>query len=187
VRVTQVLTVLAAGALALAVTGCSGDDDEPGDADATAPTAATVRPALVALWTGNDAAAGDDATATGECFADALLERVDPADLVDAGVLDVGGAAAPDQPHLDAETARAWVDAQFACSDFVAESTRALTAQTKGKLDARAYETCLRDALSDEQLRAAVEQSLQGAFDDPAVTRLARAQRTCATQALPAD
>lgn len=184
-RVTQVLAAVpAAAAIALVLMGCSGDgDDEPG-AGATAPTAAEVRPALVALWTGTDA---DADTATGECFADALLEQVDPADLVEAGVLDVDGAAAPDQPRLDPGTAAAWVEAQFACSDFVEESTRALTAQTKGKLDARVYEACLRDALTEEEFRDAVEQSLQGRFDDPAVTALSRAQRTCATESLPAD
>jgi len=180
--------VVATAAVLIALAGCDGDDGGSGpDEDTTmaAPTAATVRPALVALWTGNDAAAGD--TETGECFADALLERVEPADLVDAGVLDVGGAAAPDQPQLDAATAEAWVDAQFRCSDFVAESTRALTAQSKGKLDGRRYARCLRGALTEEQLREAVAESLQGRFDAPAVTRLSGAQRTCATQALPPD
>ena len=179
---------VATAVVLLALAGCDGGDGGSGPDDDTtmaAPTAATVRPALVALWTGNDAAAGD--AETGECFADALLERVEPADLVDAGVLDVGGAAAPEQPHLDAATAEAWVDAQFQCSDFVAESTRALTAQSKGKLDGRRYARCLRGALTEEQLREAVAESLQGRFDAPAVTRLSRAQRTCATQALPPD
>ena len=176
--------MLAAVAIALALTGCSGDSDDDPGAEPTAPTAAEVRPALVALWAGSDA---DGDTATGECFADALLARLDPAELVEAGVLDVEGAAAPDQPRLDPETAAAWVDAQFECSDFVAESTRALTAQTKGKLDGRGYARCLRSALSEQELRDAVEQSLQGRFDDPAVTRLSRAQRTCVTASLPPE
>ncbi len=185
-RVSQVVVGVIVGVAAvLALAGCDGGGEPGAGASPSAPTVATVRPALVALWTGNDADAAS--TETGECFADALLERLDPADLVAAGVLDVDGAAAPEQPQLDPGTAAAWVDAQFACSDFVAESTRALATQTKGRLDRRGYARCLRSAITEEQLRDAVEQSLQGRFDDPAVARLSLAQRTCTTGALPPD
>ena len=139
----------------------------------------------MALWTGSDA--GGD-TEAGECFADALLERLDPEALVEAGVLDVEGAAAPDQPRLDPETAAAGPTPSSRCSGPPSrKSTRALTAQTKGKLDARTYARCLDSALTEQELRDAVEQSLQGRFDDAAVTRLSRAQRTCVTKSLPPD
>ncbi len=178
------IQVLVAALLALALAGCDGGD-EPGAGESTAaPSAATVRPALVRLWAGTDVGADTEA---GECFADALLAQLDPADLVAAGVLDVDGAARPDRPRLDPTTAKAWTEAQFQCTDFVAESTRALTAQTKGRLDGKAYARCLRGALTEQELRDAVEQSLQGTFDDPAVTKLSRAQRTCVNGALPPD
>ena len=123
-----------------------------------------MRPALVALWTGSDA--GGD-TEAGECSADALLERLDPEALVAAGVLDVDGAAAPDQPRLDPETAAAWVDAQFACSDFVEESTRALTAQTKGRLDARTYARCLEAALTEQECATPSSRASRAASTTP--------------------
>ena len=60
---------------------------------------------------------------------------------------------ATELPAFDEETARLWVDAQFACTDYVEESTRALVAQSKGKLDPEAYAACLREALTDDELR----------------------------------
>ncbi len=44
-------------------------------------------------------------------------------------------AVVPEPGVLPGPMAEQWVDAQFACTDLVAESTRALTAQTKGRLD----------------------------------------------------
>ena len=56
-------------------------------------------------------------------------------------------------PPLPPEVAGKWVDAQFACTDFVEESTRAQEKVTKGRLDSEAYAACLREALTDEQIR----------------------------------
>ena len=79
------------------------------------------------------------------------------------------------------------MEAQFACADFVEQSTRALEAHSKGELDPEAYAACLREALTDEELRAAVVASLTGTCEAPEVTALADAQGRCTTIALPQD
>ena len=83
-------------------------------------------------------------------------------------------------PVFDEVTAAAWVDAQLACVDYVEASLRALLTQTRGGLDAEAYAACLRDALSEAEIRAALEQTLSGGFDSPEVAALADAQASCA-------
>ncbi len=79
------------------------------------------------------------------------------------------------------------MDAQFACTDYVEESTRALVAQSKGRLDPEAYAACLREALTDDELREAVVASLTGAWETPEVNKLADAQGRCSTAAVPPD
>ena len=80
-----------------------------------------------------------------------------------------------------------WVEAQFACTDYIEQSTRALVAQSKGKLDPEAYAACLREAITDEELREAVVASLTGSWEAPEVNKLADAQGRCSTTALPPD
>lgn len=180
------LLVLVAAALVLS--GCSGSDDEPASAPPSSSASAdlaVIQEGLVALWVGDDVTAED--TATGECFAAALTDGATPEQLWDAGILDASYAVVPVLPPLEREGAELWVDAQFECTDFVTESTRAQVAATKGKVDAAAYETCLRAALTEDQLREAAVQSVMGDFDGDAVAAFSRAQLDCVQDALPPD
>ncbi len=162
------------------LTGCS--DDEP---EAEGPSREAVEPGIADLYAGDHAGARDlDAAA---CFAAELVDRAGVDRLRDAGIVTGSGEVADELPTFDEETAALWVDAQLACVDWVEESTRALTAQAKGELDTAAYAACLREALTDEQYRAAVESTLTGAWDAPEVAALSDAQRRCTTMALPVD
>jgi hypothetical protein len=181
IRPVRFLALLLPAVLLL---GCTGGDDEPAPAAPTIDTAA-VQQGLVGLWVGDDVTPED--TATGECFAAALTDGSSPDELRDAGILDESYAVPAALPPLGREGAELWVDAQFACVDFVAESARAQVAATKGKVDRAAYETCLREALTEDQLREAAVQSVMGGFGGDAVAALSRAQLDCVQQALPPE
>ncbi len=163
---------------AVLMVGCS--DGEP-DSDADSPDRAQVETGLADLYAG-DHATEQDAEA-GACFAEELLDRAGVDRLHSAGIVTDEGEVVAELPAFDAETARLWVDAQFACVDYVEESTRALVDQTKGALDQEAYAACLREALTEDQLRAAVEATLTGAWEAPEVTALANAQADCQQRA----
>ena len=168
---------------AMLLLGCSGDD-EPAAPDADVDVAA-VQKGLVGLWVGDDVSAED--TATGECFAAALTDNATPVELRDAGILDASYAVVPALGPLEREGAELWVDAQFECTDFVTESTRAQVAATKGKVDRTAYDTCLRGALTEDQLREAAVQSVMGDLGGDAVAAFSQAQLDCVQGALPPD
>ena len=180
----RVVTVLLPALLLL---GCSGGGDDDGGPAPTAPSVdvATVQEDLVGLWVGDDVTPED--TATGECFADELTSRATPEQLRDAGILDASYAVVPELPFLDREGAELWVDAQFACTDFVTESVRAQVAATKGKVDRAAYEACLRAALTEDQLRETAVQSVMGDLGGDAVAAFSQAQLDCVEGALPPD
>lgn len=173
------LRVSIAICVALLLAGCS--DDEP---ESDGPDRAAVEQGLADLYAGDHATERD--AEDGACFASELLDRAGVERLREAGVVTDSGAVA-DVPEFDDELAGLWVDAQFACVDWVEESTRALSAQTKGKLDPDAYAACLRDALTDDEIRAAVEATLTGSFDAPEVQVLSDAQARCSTDALPPE
>lgn len=180
-RALSSLVVAAAAVLGLA--GCSGDDDpapEPtSSVSVIAETASPVSTAdLAALFTGNSTEELD--RRQGTCFARALQRRLDFFELRAGGIVDDQGNVVEALPVFDEATAAAWVDAQLTCVDYVEASTRALLTQTRGDLDAEAYAACLRDALTDAEIRAALEQTLSGGFDSPEVAALADAQATCA-------
>jgi hypothetical protein len=185
---TPLRVLLATTLVALLAAGCSGGADDP-DPAPTSPGAgvdeAALRDGLVGLWVGDDATPDD--TATGECFADALLAGSTPDQLREAGILDPSYAVVAELPFLDEAGAALWVDAQFTCTDLVEESTRAQVAATKGKVDRTAYEACLRDALTEDQLRDAAERSVMGDLGGEPVAAFSQAQLTCVQQALPPD
>jgi len=166
----------------LALAGCS--DDEPDDDDPS-PSRTAVEQGLTDLYAGDHATEQD--TESGACFAAELVDRAGVDRLRGAGIITETGDVVAELPTFEEETARLWVDAQFACVDYVEESTRALTAQTKGTLDPEAYAACLRDALTDEELRAAVTATLTGAWDAAEVAALSDAQGRCTTEALPPE
>ena len=166
----------------LSLSSCNTDVSQDDDDD---PDITVVRAGLSALYAGDHATAST--VAEGDCFADALLDRLTPEELVTVGVVGDSGDVVAALPMLDVPTAEIWVDAQFECTDFIEASTRALLAQSKGKLAQDIYGECLRDALTEDELRAALVQTLSGGFESPEVTALSEAQATCAKAALPAD
>lgn len=171
---------LAAAVLLLVLTGCSGeprtdpDDDRPADP-------AQIRDGLAALYAGDHP--GPRETADGDCFARALTESTSPDQLRDDGVLDGSYDVVPELPVLSEEMAQAWADAQFACTDFVEESTRAQVNATEGRIDTEVYDACLRAELTEGELRAAVVDSLTGHWSGAALGKLGRAQTECADEA----
>jgi len=176
--------VLALLVPALLLSGCTGDAEEPAPPAPSVDTA-PIREGLVALWVGDDQS--PEETAAGECFATELTDRASADELRDAGILDESYAVVAELPSFERDGAELWVDAQFACVDFVAESARAQVAATKGKVDRTAYEACLRDALTEDQLREAAIQSVMGDLGGDAVAAFSKAQLTCVQQALPPD
>lgn len=161
--------------LAVAVLGAGCDDDE---APGAAPDPEAIRAGLAALYAG-DHATGQDRR-DGACFAGQLVVRATPRQLRDAGVLDDTWRVVPELPVLPEPLAELWVDAQFACVDFVEQSARAQAQVSHGNVDEEVYAACLRDLVSPDRLHAAVVETLTGAWDGPEVTRLSRAQATCA-------
>lgn len=165
--------------------GCSGDADSDSDSGPGSGSGSgevltdDVKAGLAALYAGDHAQTTDQDSGT--CFADELEKRASMSDLQAAGLVTDDGAVATDVPQLPAELATQWVDAQFACVDFVEESARAQVAASKGAIDAEAYATCLRAAITDDQLREAVAQALTGDLTGEAISRLSDAQLDCAT------
>lgn len=175
-RPVLVLTVVAL----LALAGCTSE--EPTPAEKGDPVA--IRAGLASLFAGDHP--GAEETAAGTCFAEELVSRTGTERLREAGVLDASYDVVDALPTLPEDLAGDWVDAQFACTDFVEESTRAQVKVTKGRLDAEAYAACLRAALTEDELRAAVVDSLTGDWSGADLARLGEAQTDCAAEAAPA-
>lgn len=166
-----VLVLIALVALGVSA-ACSSGGEPPDDYDA-----AVVRDGLAALFAGDHPEAQD--AEAGACFAEAFTEGTTPEELRAAGLLDERYDVVAVLPTLAPEVAEAWADAQFACTDFVEESTRAQIKVTKGRLDPDAYAACLRGLMSDADLRAAVVETLTGQWDGEHVSRLGAAQSDC--------
>ena len=166
--------VLLAGAAA----GCGGPDDDRDAHGSPGPDRAAVRTGLAELFAGDRPTARD--TADGECFADGLLDRVTPEQLRTAGVLGPSYLVVDELPRLPEELARAWVEAQFACTDFVARAAGARDAVSHGGVDPSSFAACLRGALTDSELQAAVVDTLIGDWDGADLARLTEAQAGCA-------
>ncbi len=162
------------------LSACSNESEPPSDYDA-----AVVRDGLAALFAGDHAGPGD--TEVGACFARELTDATSPQELRAAGVLDERFDVVAALPPLPDELADTWVDAQFACTDFVEESTRAQEKVTKGRIDTEAYAGCLREALTEEQMRAGTADALTGDWQGEDLAELGRAQSDCAAAATPAD
>lgn len=168
--------------LAVLLVGCSDEgSDNDGDADRERPDRATVERGLAALYAGDHAATRDEEA--GVCFATELVDRAGLGALQDAGIVTDDGQVARELPTFDPTTAELWVEAQFACVDYVEESTRAVLAQSKGRIDRTRYADCLRAALTEAEMRDAVAASLTGSWDAPEVTALADAQQRCQRRA----
>lgn len=164
---------------------CSGDDD-PGQAQPRDDAATEqVRSELVAFFAGDHS--GEDSTEVGECFADDLLDHVSPEELRTGGALTADNEVNLEGTRLSETVATAWTDAQFACTDFVEESTKAQVALSKGKLDTDVYAACLADRLDETTIREATVAALMADWAEPAVEEMTVAQSVCAKTALPAD
>ncbi|GCD90350.1 hypothetical protein [Nocardioides sp. LS1] len=173
---------LALVALLLA-TGCtSGHHDGPDGPDPGAdPDRAAIHDGLATLFAGDHPTAAD--VADGDCFARELTARVTPAQLRAAGVLDESYAVVAELPVLDQRVGEAWVQAQFACVDYVEAAARAAVSVSHGAVDPGAYAACLRAALSEDELHDAVLATLTGSVDGPEVKALSSAQSSCTEQA----
>ena len=147
------------------------------------PTPPAIRSGLASLFAGDHP--GSRENAEGKCFAEELTSAVSPEQLRSAGVLDESYDVVAEPPPLPEDVAGDWADAQLACADFVEASTRAQVKVTKGDLDGEAYAACLRQKLTDDEIRAAVAASLSGDFDAPEVSDLSAAQSACAKSAKP--
>lgn len=192
-RVVPVLLV----SVALALGGCSGDepaDQAPrGSTSPTSPTGPTsegtadpaVLAGVAALFAGTNPSPEEASEA--DCFATELTSRLSTDELSAAGILDPSGQVTTSVGALDEPTAQAWVAAQNACADFVEVSTRAVGAQSKGKVDATSYADCLRAAIDPATIDAALVATLTGAFDAPEVTVLAESQADCVKSASPPE
>jgi hypothetical protein len=174
----RTLALVATAAL-LAVSGCSDDDTGPDEADRDV---ATARAGLAELFAGDHPGPRDQAN--GECFAREMTGRISLDAMQAAGLLDESYAVVEDPPSLRQDVAEAWAEAQFACTDFVEESTRAQQAATKGRIEDAPYGDCLRDALSVAEMKAAVVDSLVGDWQGVDLLRLGRAQSDCARESL---
>ena len=183
-RTCVLVTGLVLG-LVLALGGCqSADRDaEAGSGGGPTPDPAAIRPGLASLFAGDHP--GSRENAEGRCFAEELTAAVSPEELRSAGVLDASYDVVADPPPLPADVAGDWADAQLACADFVEASTRAQVKVTKGDIDGEAYAACLRQRLTEEEIRAAIAASLSGDFDAAEVSALSAAQSACAKRAKP--
>lgn len=172
----------------LALSACEGGDPDGGPDPSPVASAnissADLAPGLAALYAGQ--APSPEEADESDCFAEALLGRLGDDELVAAGIV-VDGAVVTALPVLDVDTATQWVEAQHECVDFVEVSTRALGAQSKGKVAAEAYAGCLRAAVTDAQVDDALVDTLTGSFDSPAVAALGQAQADCARSASPPE
>ncbi len=144
-----------------------------------------VRGELISLFSGEHP--GQDGSAAGECFADDLLERVTPQQLRAGGVLDTEYGVNREVTALERTVAEAWTDAQLACTDFVAESTKAQVALTSGKIDEASYAACLNKRLDDDTIRSATVARLMAEWSHPTVKKLVVAQSTCSRASLPGE
>lgn len=171
---------MAALLLVATLTACD-DDPEPGARPSFSFDAGSAHDDLAALYAGDHPSAHD--LRDGDCVATRFLRATTPLQLASSGVVDHRGRVVEQLPPLDPPTAQDWADAQFACVDFVAASARsvALALGPHRHFDAAAYRTCLREALTEDQMKAAVVASLRGRLTDPAVDRLAGAQSDCAS------
>ena len=167
----------------LAATGCSGDEAPEGAADER-PRQVTLD-GLASLYAGDHP--GEDQTADGRCFAEELTDRVSFDRLREAGVVDEDGAVVVDVPSLPEDLARDWVDAQFACVDVVEQSAEAQRRLSKGKVDVEAYAACLREALPEDELKAAIVEALTGELDGEALAAFSDAQGACRRESTPPD
>ena len=158
--------------------GCSGDPAGREPSPSPVVDEGALAEGLAALYAGDHPDRED--VREGDCFAEALLGSTMPAALQDSGLVGADGRVATEIPPLGDDVAGLVADAQLACTDFIADSTAAQVSVTKGRLDAEAYAACLRDALSDDDIRATVVASLQGDLGDPAVRALSDAQDGCA-------
>ena len=173
-------TVLLLAVLLLALPGCRDDEPPTENGDGAA-----IRADLSAVFAGDHPEDRD--TDNGDCFAEQLVRQLSHEQLRDAGILDSSYDVVSPIPQLPEEAAAAWADAQISCTDFVEESARAQVKVTKGRIDTEAYAGCLREALTEAQMRGAVVDSLTGDWHGPDLAALSTTQAACAAESTPPD
>ena len=163
--------------LVLALGGCqsSGSDADAGSGDGPDADPAASVPA----WRRSSPVTTPEPgrTPRGTCFAEELTASRSPRSSCGRpGCSTRRTTSSTSLPPLPEDVAGDWADAQLACADFVEASTRAQVKVTKGDLDGEAYAACLRQKLTDDEIRAAVAASLSGDFDAAEVSALSTAQ-----------
>ena len=169
-------------AVILLATACDAEVSQDPD---PAPATAEVLAGLADLYAGSDPSPGE--LAESGCFAEALVGRLGVDGLREAGIVEDNGEVTAAAPMLDVDTAGAWVEAQGSCVDFVEVSARALSVQTKGRLDRAAYTACFGETITGDEVHAALVATLTGRFGSPEVAVLTDAQSACAEAALPVE
>ncbi|QZY29031.1 hypothetical protein [Nocardioides coralli] len=159
--------------------GCTTDAPRAAGSDQVDRT--QLREGLAAAFAGDRA--GPTAEAEGTCFAQELLATASLEELRAGGVVAEDGSVVPSFPALDQPLAGKVVDAQLACTDVVEDSAQAQSFVTKGRLVRERYADCLRQALPDRAIRAAVLAAVMAEWEDPAIEELSAAQVSCAADA----
>ena len=172
--------------LAVLLTACSGESDEPADSSSpsSSPTAAydeaAVRAGLAEAFAGTSPTRRE--RTAGDCFADELMASATPEQLEEGGLVADDGGAVDQLPPLPDDLAELAADATLACVDVVESSTRAVTSVRKGDIEPQRYADCLVAAVPADAQREALVATLAGRYDDPAVVRLGNAQADCAAE-----
>ncbi|MCW2793728.1 MAG: hypothetical protein JWO76_2826 [Nocardioides sp.] len=174
VPMSVLLPLLLLGLLVGSVTGCDDGADGP------EPDRGAIRTGLAAAVARAEPAPGD--ADEGTCFANTLMGQTTPEQLRDAGVLDASYHMVERLPKLPEELAEVWAAAQLRCTDFVGLSAQAQAKLSHGGVDPEAYADCLHAALTDDQLRAALVDTLTGDWDGADLDRFTSAQGTCASR-----
>jgi hypothetical protein len=173
--------VAAALLTALVVAGASAcDGDGSGGSDGAEPDRDAIRAGLAAVVARPEPVAGDADEDT--CFANTLMGQTTPEQLRDAGVLDASYRVVEHLPKLPEDLAETWAGAQLRCTDFVERSAQAQEEISHGGLDPEAYADCLRGALSEDELRAAMVDTLTGDWGGADLDRFSAAQGDCAAR-----
>jgi hypothetical protein len=172
------LAALLTGVLLVCGSACDARSD--GSSEGPDPDRNAIRQGLADVVA--RARPGPGEAGEGQCFGNTLMGQTTPEQLQDAGVLDASYRVVDHLPKLPEDLAEVWARAQLRCTDFVERSAQAQEEISHGGIDPEAYADCLRGALSEDQLRAALVDTLTGDWDGADLDRFSAAQGACAAR-----
>ncbi|MCW2843530.1 MAG: hypothetical protein JWN22_1446 [Nocardioides sp.] len=181
-RSAGVVAVLPTMLLLVCGTACGGGSSAGSGAtsDGPDPDRNVIRQGLADVVARAQPGPGD--AAEGQCFGNTLMGQTTPQQLQDVGVLDASYRVVEHLPKLPEDLAETWAGAQLRCTDFVERSAQAQEEISHGGLDPEAYADCLRGALSEDELRAAMVDTLTGDWGGADLDRFSAAQGDCAAR-----